>query len=112
MFAKMTLLFFYLNLSPQQWFRWSVYFTMFFIVGSQLGLFFASVFQCDPIAKGWNPTLEGACIDMKAVYKGTAITGVISDVFVIIIPIPMVVNLQLPRQQKVGLIVMFTIGVV
>ncbi|KAJ3537153.1 hypothetical protein NM208_g6433 [Fusarium decemcellulare] len=112
LFAKMTLLLFYLDLSPQPWFRWSVYGTMFFLCGSQLGLFFASVFQCDPIAKGWNPTITGQCINMASVYQATAITGVISDVFVITIPIPMVINLKIPKRQKAGLMLMFMVGTI
>ncbi|KAF5002550.1 hypothetical protein FDECE_10580 [Fusarium decemcellulare] len=106
----MTLLLFYLDLSPQPWFRWSVYGTMFFLCGSQLGPPFASVFQCDPIAKGWNPTLAGQYINMASVYQATAITGVISDVFVITIPIPMVINPKIPKQQKAGLMLMFMVG--
>ena len=109
-FAKMVLLLFYLRLSPVQWFKWSIYFAMFFLFSTQVAIFFAAIFPCKPVAKAWDPFLEGTCIDQKPIYQATAITGVISDVFLIAIPIPMVVKLQLPRRQKIGLMLMFMVG--
>lgn len=110
--AKTAMLMFYRRLSPQQWFQWAVYFSMFFVVASQGVLFFLATFGCKPIAKGWDLSLEGTCIDKTPVYEATAITGVISDIMLIVIPIPMVVKLQRPWRQKVGLLFLFSVGVV
>lgn len=39
-----------------------------------------------------------------------AITDVIVDVFIIILPIPMVLRLHLPLAQRIGVLIMFMLG--
>ncbi|KAL8307674.1 hypothetical protein RB593_006173 [Gaeumannomyces tritici] len=60
---------------------------------SGIGIFFTSVFPCWPIAKSYDlafPPAEGSCMDRPTMYKATAALGVITDVMIIAIPIPMV----------------------
>jgi hypothetical protein len=52
----------------------------------------------------------GTCIDRPAVFKATAAFGIITDVLIFLIPIPMVVTLRLSRRKKICLLVMFAIG--
>lgn len=80
-------------------------------IGSNTGIFFSSIFACSPIAAGWDITITDAkCIDRPALFQTTAALGVVTDVLIILIPIPMVIKLHMSRAKKVGLLVMFTIG--
>ena len=89
----------------------SVYFTMFVVLGSSTGTFFGNIFACSPITKFWDLTLTtGSCINRLALYRATAVFGIITDVMVFVIPIPMVVGLQMSRRKKAGLIFIFAIG--
>ncbi|KAH8819336.1 hypothetical protein F5884DRAFT_717660 [Xylogone sp. PMI_703] len=108
--AKLSLLIFYIRLSPVQLYRFAVYFGIFFIAGSNIGLAFATAFPCKPLELAWNPLILGTCIDRPATYKATAILGLMVDIYIIILPIPTVINLQIPRRQKIGLIALFTVG--
>jgi hypothetical protein len=113
LFAKLTLLLVYLRLNPARWFKWSIYFTTFFVVGSGISLSLATAFPCQPVAAAYDIFItEFECIDRPALYKATAITGLISDIFLVIIPIPMVMALKMPRKQKFGLMAMFSVGIV
>lgn len=110
--AKLALLLFYLQLNNQdRWFRLAVYFTIFVNVGSNLSIFFGLVFACKPIAMGWDLTItDGTCIDRVALFKFTAVIGIIVDLLIIAIPMPMIHKLQMSRSKKVALIIMFVLG--
>ncbi|KAI1025969.1 hypothetical protein LB503_006986 [Fusarium chuoi] len=109
--AKLALLMFYFRLSPQRWFKISVWSTAVFISGYTIGIFFAVMFACHPIAMNWDVTItEGKCINRPGLYIATAITNIISDVILFILPLPMVLQLQMPFKQKVGLMGILTIG--
>lgn len=80
-------------------------------IGSNTGIFFSSIFACRPIAAGWDATILNAkCIDRPALFQSTAALGVVTDVLIILIPIPMVFRLHLSRSKKVGLLALFTVG--
>lgn len=109
--AKIALLVFYLRLSPQRWFRYSVFATLALIVGYTTGIFFSLVFACDPIKRSFDITITtGSCINSAALYIATAASNIISDVILFVLPIPMVVTLQVPLKQKIGLMFIFGVG--
>ncbi|KAF9873915.1 integral membrane protein [Colletotrichum karsti] len=110
-FAKVSLLIFYVRLSPQRWFKCSVLITLAVIICYSLGIFFALVFACDPIAMNWDATItEGTCINRPALYIATAVANIVSDIMLFALPLPIVVKLQIPRRQKIGLFFIFAVG--
>ncbi|KAJ4327041.1 hypothetical protein N0V84_002540 [Fusarium piperis] len=109
--SKLALLIFYLRLSPQRWFRIATWSTIVFIGGYTVGIFFACIFSCKPIAMSWNVTItDGVCINRPSLYIATAVANIISDVILFFLPIPMVIKLQIPPRQKIGLVIIFGIG--
>ena len=110
MFAKASLLSFYLRLDPSRTFRYAVYFGLLFVIGSSIGLTFATTFPCKPLKASWNPLIQGQCIDRAATYKATASFGLAADVYIIILPIPTVVGLSMPLRQKIGIVLVFAVG--
>lgn len=59
----------------------------------------------------WDVTItEGTCIDRPAIYIATAVANIVSDVMIFSLPIPIVVKLQIPRRQKIGLFFIFAVG--
>ncbi|WAO86599.1 Hypothetical protein NCS54_00387900 [Fusarium falciforme] len=109
--SKLALLIFYLRLSPQRWFRIATWSTIVFISGYTVGIFFACIFSCKPIAMSWDVTItDGVCINRPSLYIATAVANIISDVILFFLPIPMVIKLQIPPRQKIGLVIIFGIG--
>lgn len=110
-FAKISLLVFYLQLSPQRWFRLSCWATLGLIIGYSVGIFFSLLFACSPIAMSWDVGItEGSCINRPTLYIATAVANILSDIILFILPIPMVIKLQIPLMQKIGLGFIFTVG--
>jgi hypothetical protein len=82
-----------------------------FISGYTLGIFFALVFACNPVAMSYDITIQsGTCINRASLYIATAVVNIISDIFLFFLPLPFVVKLQVPRRQKLGLIFIFLLG--
>ncbi|KAM0802748.1 hypothetical protein BDR22DRAFT_970990 [Usnea florida] len=78
-----------------------------------VGFFFANMLQCYPISVNWTG-LGGngdACIDENMMYLGQAFSDAITDLIILVMPIPWVWALQLPPKQKVGVSSMFLLGI-
>ncbi|KAF1940627.1 hypothetical protein EJ02DRAFT_435494 [Clathrospora elynae] len=109
--AKLSLLLFYLTLSHLRWFKLCVYASMFLVVGYNIALVFPLIFACTPFKRNWDiTTTDGSCIDRTPLYMATAVLNMITDILLLVLPIPMIVKLQMPRAQKAGLICIFGVG--
>lgn len=110
--TKMTLLFLYRQLGPQRWYKASVYTVMGIVVTTSVTLFFITIFPCKPVSGAWDLTIAATakCMDRPKIFEATAIVGAVEDLMVLLVPIPLVINLQISRQQKTGLVVLFSLG--
>ncbi|KAL2814118.1 hypothetical protein BJX63DRAFT_204402 [Aspergillus granulosus] len=109
--AKASLIILYYRIVGQQkFYRWALYVIAGIVVGYSIAITFALIFACRPISKAWNGALPGTCIDQNGLYAATAVTNTVTDVALIIVPIPVVVSLHMPLIQKIGLFFMFVIG--
>lgn len=110
--AKAALCLFYGRLSPGVVFQIAVKATLILSVGAYLGIFFSLLFACRPIAASWDPLLAptAQCANRAAIYIATALIGIITDVMLLVLPLPTIWRLQMPVKQKIGLTGMFAIG--
>ncbi|KNG86951.1 hypothetical protein ANOM_004212 [Aspergillus nomiae NRRL 13137] len=111
-FAKLALLMLYYRLlqATHPLYVYTIYAVGFVIAGYSIALPLALIFGCSPIQKSWDITIAGSCINTSGVYLATAITNTISDVTLILLPIPIVWGLRLSIIQKVGVLCMFGVG--
>lgn len=75
-------------------------------------MFFSLLFACRLFAASWDPILlpPAVCMNRGAIYIATAVIGVATDVILIVLPILMVLGLQAPNKQKLGLVGIFVVG--
>lgn len=111
-FAKVSLIVLYHRImSRTTLYKWALYILSAIVCGYSIALVLALIFACNPIAKSWDVSItSGSCIDRNGVYIATAVTNIITDLALILLPVPVVITLQMPRIQKIGLLVLFTIG--
>lgn len=110
-FVKLSLLTFYLHLSPQHWFRTAVWASITVVALYTTIITFMMFFNCNPPSKAFNFAIKGgSCIDAAILYMATAVSNIITDVMLFLLPIPMLYKLHMPKIQKVGAIVVFGIG--
>ena len=72
---------------------------------------FVEAFQCVPIEKAWLPLLEGNCFNQKAGQTASAAINTFSDFVILLVPIANVCGLQLYKKGRVGLIMIFSVGI-
>jgi hypothetical protein len=111
LFIKLSILLLYLRISPERKFRIAVQLVIAIVVGYNLASAFANLFSCNPISKTWDVSItEGSCINRPLFYFANAGANIGTDVIMIVLPIPMLWNLQLPMRQKLALIGIFMAG--
>ncbi|KAF5242472.1 hypothetical protein FANTH_8638 [Fusarium anthophilum] len=112
--TKSSLLTFYLQVSPQTWFRRAIFVTITFVVLYTVIIASLLLFGCRPRESAWDPYLfaSGKCIDYAVMYIIIAVANVISDIVLFVIPMPMIVRLKMPLGQKIGLGIMLGIATI
>ncbi|KAJ3459936.1 hypothetical protein MRS44_016009 [Fusarium solani] len=109
--SKLSLVLFYRHLSPQKWWKRCTYAVAVLIICYNTAILFAVVFTCNPIRKHWDARVtEGSCGHQIGIYMTTATMGIVTDLILLIMPIPMIWRLQMPTRQKIGVILLFFIG--
>lgn len=66
---------------------------------------------CIPVQKMWMPQIEGACLDIAQFYYGIQIPNILTDIYIILVPIHEVYKLDLPKVQKLSLVCIFGLAV-
>ncbi|KAL7625596.1 hypothetical protein AAE478_004816 [Parahypoxylon ruwenzoriense] len=110
--SKLVLCVFYYRLSPVTAYQYAVNITAFICAGGLGAMWFSVLFACKPIAAAWDVRLaaEAICVNRPAIYIIQAALGCITDLMLLLLPIPTVIGLQLSLRHKVGLLGMFAIG--
>lgn len=70
-----------------------------------------TTFQCNPIYRAWDFGVEGTCIDLMTFWMVNGAYSIVSDIIVLVLPLPMIYALQLPRKTKICLMVVFGLGI-
>ncbi|KAL8840320.1 MAG: hypothetical protein Q9170_001404 [Blastenia crenularia] len=75
------------------------------------GNFFADMLICIPVNYNWDQTiLHAHCGNHRLLYIVTPIPWIVTDLTVLVLPLPMAWGLQMPRKQKVALLGVFLLG--
>lgn len=110
--TKASILLLYLRIfSNTRWLRWACRFMLTTVVMYCLASVTATIFQCIPITKAFDKSLKGTCIDNGQFWYANAGFSIATDVIILILPMPLVYALQVPRVQKAALIMVFALGV-
>ena len=113
-FAKLSLLLLYLRIfSPDCVVRRAIYIGIFFNIIFYTGTTVAYGAMCIPNpGQTWIDTLSTQrCIHSIIVNYLQAVFGVISDLYILILPMPILFKLKLPYKKKVGVAAIFATGI-
>lgn len=66
--------------------------------------------NCIPVAKFWDDSIQGFCLNKTNLWFSNASMHISTDIAILIIPIPALMAVDLPRKQKVALMIMFALG--
>ena len=71
---------------------------------------FIKIFSCTPIRRLWYPTLPGTCLNNELIIYLDAIMAMVTDLIVILLPIPVVWKLNMKTSRKVTITATFAVG--
>ena len=110
--TKFSILLQYLRIFPQNSMRMSCYILMAVVFVYSCWTFFSAIFACKPISFFWNPTMPGGgtCLNRFAVWFANASINIVTDIATGILPLPVLKELQLPKRQKIALMIVFALG--
>lgn len=113
MAVKTSILAFYLIVTHgEKVFRWANYLTLAVVNLAGLALTLVNIFQCTPVSAVFlSTTPPGAkCIDIMTLYLSSAPVNIITDLAILVLPMPILTKMHLPRKQKLTLVITFGFG--
>lgn len=111
--VKWSILLLYIRLFPSsaRTFRICTYALMAFVFAYSFAGFWIILFACKPMAKIWDLSIKGgSCVNRNGLSIAGSSLNILTDILMIILPIPMIWGLQLPIGQRISVIAMFCIG--
>ncbi|KAK7941422.1 uncharacterized protein PG986_013809, partial [Apiospora aurea] len=109
-FVKMSLLWLFRRIFVTARFKlWS---KALIIINSCYGIAFLPVYltNCTPIDQLWHPRPDGHCRDMAISDYATVAINLIMDFSMVVLPLPPLWSLRIPRRKKVVVSIMFSFG--
>ncbi|KAF3283691.1 hypothetical protein TWF173_000072 [Orbilia oligospora] len=112
--TKLSILLFYLRFCTTKAFKISIYCTIAFLVAWTINWTFLVTFQCVPVEAYWRlPKSGDFCIPLQnEMHLLHGSTNLVTDILVLLLPVPTVWSLQMPMRQKLTLIGVFTLGII
>ena len=68
------------------------------------------IWECIPRAKIWDRFIEGTCINIPKLLNTDGIVNTLTDFFILVVPINALWKLQMKVRKKVGIALLFTVG--
>lgn len=71
---------------------------------------FLFIFICVPVQKLWYPQIPGRCINQVGTWISNALSTILTDLIILLLPLPQIWKLQLRKTEKMGLTLAFSLG--
>lgn len=108
---KLAILSFYLRIFTTRTFRIIIYTLMAIVLLTLITTAVVSLNLCHPFAFNWDRTIPGGhCVNEVVFFEWASFPNVVTDVFMLFLPMPTVWSLHAPRNMKISLTIMFLLG--
>lgn len=107
---KVSFLCFYLRIFPNYKFRALCFVTMTVIISGTFGFIVATIFQCVPVQAYWHRDMRKTCVNNTIFRWCWAGYNTLTDIFICLMPMPLLAKLQLDIVRKIGIMIMFSLG--
>lgn len=110
-FPKLAILVLYLRIFIDRFSRWMCWAVIGILLANMIVNYFTVGFQCNHFDYGWKPWMwDGNCDNILQHYTWSAMPNIITDVVMLLLPLPALWRLKLPIQVKLGLVVTLMVG--
>lgn len=111
--TKLSVLSLYITITKNQLFRAAVFFLMGLTISFSVTYVLAQLLDCTPVQAQWDlKALKTAhCIDAEvSPMLILSIINILVDVAVVVLPIPVILPLQIPKKDKASCLLLFAAG--
>ena len=91
-------------------FKYALWVTHCLVIGWFFAMGFFTIFLCDPVEKQWRPSLPGGCHSITELWLACTISSVVIDLILLLLPLPILWQLQMKRSRKMLLMAVFACG--
>ncbi|KAJ5917760.1 hypothetical protein N7454_010135 [Penicillium verhagenii] len=111
--SKLSALFLFIRIFRARAFLLATYITMGFLIIAGTWMVVSGFVFCIPIHDFWRPSSAVAkhCLPRGPIWYSNAAMQILSDVVILVLPMPALYKLQLPPHQKIGIMVVFGVGI-
>lgn len=110
--TRMSICFLYLRIFTNRAIRACCWALIAFLMACWAAYGITSIFQCYPVGHFWNRfTSTGSCFDSDNFYRSVSPPFILADLLIILLPLPVVWRLKSSNTRKLGLTLLFGIGV-
>ncbi|CEL07392.1 hypothetical protein ASPCAL10549 [Aspergillus calidoustus] len=108
--TKISMVLLYLRLFTTRVYRVLLWVLLVLIVCSGLWMVIGTLLICIPVQAFWDPSMPHTCISREVVWFLNAALQIAGDLILVILPMPQLVRLRIPRRQKVCVMFIFALG--
>ena len=112
--TKISIHCFYLRVFPSAAFRRITQLIMAICLCWAVASILTTIFQCSPIDaawEGWDSEYGGRCVNINAAAWASTAINLVLDLVTIALPLPQLLRLSLSTKKKIGLCMMFSVGI-
>jgi hypothetical protein len=84
---------------------------MVFNIIAYTALFFTSLLTCMPLERRLNPFANGNCLPSGVTAYMSGAINVLTDAFVVLLPVPVIWKLNMPLSRKIRALAIFSLGI-
>ncbi|KAI1662556.1 hypothetical protein F4813DRAFT_2219 [Daldinia decipiens] len=107
---KLSLLVSYFRFVPQGMCKYGITCVLVSCTLFHLSCLIVQLNQCYPIAKKWDPTIPGICINQIPYYMASSSLAIVFDFAVMLLPFPVLIKTKIQTRKKVILLGLFALG--
>ena len=114
-FSKLSALVFYgkvfrVKSYPSKAWRWTYYIILIVTTAWPFASTLSTILQCQPVQKYWLPSTPGTCSAQLGIFVWSAVSSVVIDIAILIVPLPPIWELHLKTSRKLAIAFVFILG--
>ncbi|KAF2190628.1 hypothetical protein K469DRAFT_559523 [Zopfia rhizophila CBS 207.26] len=111
LFTKLAILVQYLRIFPTRRFHTVCCVLLGLVAAYGIWTLFGSIFLCTPVPFFWDKSIQGGtCMNQFIVWYLNAGVNIVQDFVILILPMPLLRRLNIPKGQKRALMAIFALG--
>ncbi|CEJ57260.1 hypothetical protein PMG11_05960 [Penicillium brasilianum] len=109
--SKLSILVLFIRIFRSRKFLLCTYSTMALLIVAGLWMVISGFLFCIPVHAFWSVHHKDHCLPEGPVWYANAAMQIFTDLVILILPMPLLSKLHLPRRQKVGTMLVFGVGI-